>query len=431
MTNLNPKRVLVTIAASAALCCVGWYCVRVGYARTLSRVAAITGNAALADHAAASSPADAEAQATSGELLGQAGSHPEALAAADRAVRLRPRYYYFWLQLGQAREQMGDQEGALRAFREATVLAPSYANARWQLGNVLLRMGRLDEAFAELRRAGSSNPALLPNLADLAWGVYHPDVGAVAAAVKPGTDVEHLTLAITFAQHGENSAAVEQFLLSGAEAKNESRALLGLLLEARAFNEAYQVWARMQGAGAANSGLGVIRDGGFEEPLLLGETGFAWQIARGLSNVTLSVDESNRQSGSKSLRVDFRGNSAPLSVQLTQTVLVTPLSTYRLTFAARSQQLVSAALPVVSIVDASDKTNTILAESPPVRTDSGDWQELVIHFTPGPQTRAVIIALRRQACPNDPCPAFGTVWWDSFTLGLAGEAGAGLLRKID
>jgi tetratricopeptide (TPR) repeat protein len=421
--------VLITVVVSVALCCAGWYCIRVGYARTLARVAAITGSAALANDAAALSPNDAEAQATCGEVLGQTGSYTEALVAADRAVRLRPRDYYLWLQLGQAREQVGDQEGALRAFRQATEFAPSYANARWQLGNVLLRMGRLDEAFAELRRAGSSNPALLPSLADLAWGIYRPDLAAIAAAVKPSTDVEHMTLAITFAKHGENSAAVEQFVLSGAEAKNESQALLGLLLQGKAFNEAYQVWARTHGAGGADSGLGVVRDGGFEEPLLLGETGFAWQIARGLTNVTLSVDESSRRSGSKSLRIDFRGNSAPRSVLLTQTVLVAPRSTYRLTFAARGQQLVSAALPVVSIIDASDKTNTILAESLPVRTDSADWQELVIHFTPGPQTKAVIIAIRRQACSDDPCPAFGTVWWDSFTLGLAGEAGAGLVRK--
>jgi hypothetical protein len=284
-------------------------------------------------------------------------------------------------------------------------------------------VGRFDEAFDQLRRAGSINPALLPNLADLAWGIYQPDLAAVAAAVKPRTDGEHMALAITFARHGQFAAAIEQFLSTRAEDNNESQMLLRLFLEGKAFSEAYRVWSGLHGTGTDNNGLGVVRDGGFEEPLLLGDTGFAWQIARGLTNVTLSVDEGSRQSGSKSLRVDFRGNSAPRSILLTQTILVVPGSTYRLTFTARGQRLVSAALPVVSIIDASEKTNTILAESQPVRADSSDWQTFEVQFTPGPQTKAVIIAIRRQECSDDPCPAFGTVWWDSFTLGLARDSG--------
>jgi hypothetical protein len=418
---LNPKRVLIAIAASAALCWVSWYCLRIGYARTLARVAAITENAALADHAASVSLADVEAQATLAELLVQTGNHPDAMAALDRAVRLRPRDYYLWLELGLERDQMGDQEAALRAFRQATALAPSYANTRWQLGNLLLRMGRLDEAFDELRRAESSNPGLAPNVADLAWGVYHPNLPAVAAAFKPRTDLQHMTLAIVFATHGENTAAVEQFFLAGGEARKEAQTLLRLLLRAKAFTEAYQVWAKLHGV--ADKGLGMIYDGGFEEPLLLGDAGFAWQITPGLTNVMLSVDEVNREHGSKSLRIEFRGNSNPSTALLTQIVLVNPQSRYRLTFAARSQQFVSAAPPIVTISDASDKTSTILAQSPPVNFDSQEWRGLEMSFTAGPQTRAIILAIRRQTCSDSPCPAFGTVWWDSFSLTSAGAAG--------
>jgi tetratricopeptide (TPR) repeat protein len=415
---LNPKRVLIAIAASAALCWVSWYCLRIGYARTLVRVAAITGNAALADHAASVSLADVEAQATLAELLVQSGNHAEAMAALDRAVRLRPRDYYLWLELGQARDQMGDQEAALRAFRQATALAPSYANARWQLGNLLLRMGRLYEAFEELRRAESSNPDLAANVADLAWGVYRPNSAAVAAAFKPRTDLQHMTLAIVFATHGENTAAVEQFLLAGGEARMEAQTLLRLLLQAKAFSEAYPVWAKLHGV--ADNGLGVIHDGGFEEPLLLGDAGFAWQITPGLTNVMLSVDEGNREHGSKSLRIEFRGNSDPSGALLTQIVLVNPQTHYRLTFAARSQQFVSAAQPIVTISDASDKTSTILVQSPPVNFDSPEWRGLEMSFTAGPQTRAITVAIRRQTCSESPCPAFGMVWWDSFFLTSAG-----------
>jgi Flp pilus assembly protein TadD len=431
---LNPKRVLIAIAASAALCWTGWYCLRVGYARTLARVAVRTGNGEFADQAATLLPVDAETQTTRGELLQESGNYSEATNALNLAVSLRPRDYYLWVELGLARDRIGDQEGALRALRQAVVLAPSYANARWQLGNLLLRMGRLEESFAELRRAGSSNTALLPNIADLAWGVYRPDAGAIATALRPRSAAEHMALAIVFATHGEDRAAVAQFLLSDEETKEESQKLLGLLLRARAFREAYQVWAKMHGVSQSVSDevQAVVRDGGFEEPLLLGDNPFAWQITPGLTNVVLSVDENNHQSGAKSLRIDFRGNSDPQKSLLTQTVLVRPLSHYELTFAARTQQLVSAALPIVAISDASDPARPILSQSQELGSDSQDWREVKIEFTAGAKTNAVIIAIRRQACSDNPCPAFGAVWWDSFALRPA-DAGGPLPtpKKID
>src|SRR5258706_10207263 len=96
--------------------------------------------------------------------------------------------------------------------------------------------------------------------------------------------------------------------------------LLVTLLTVRAFTEAYEVWARMKGL-PLTSGT-EVRDGGFEEAILVGQSGFGWQITPNVPNVTMSFDDREYQSGKRSLRVDFRGNSNPASPLLTQVLLV-------------------------------------------------------------------------------------------------------------
>ena len=412
---LKPKRVLIAIFGLVSCCGLLWYCARIGYARTLAKVAAITGNSPTADLAVTLSPADAETHFARGQALQQSQQYDAVTNELTRAVQLRPRDYYLWLELGLARDQNQDQEGALRAFRQAVDLAPFYANGHWKLGNLLLRMGRLEQGFTELRKAASSNPTLLTNLANLAWGVYGSDTSAAEAAVAPHSDAERMALAIVYAKHGANQAAINQFMISSAPA-SEAETLLELFMQSRAFTEAYSVWARLHGAPSnLADALGTMRDGSFEGPMLVGDQGFGWEIAAA-ANVRLSVDESNPQSGAKSLRIDFRGNSEPQTAILKQLVLVKADSRYRLRFFARAQQVISAALPVVTVADASSQAVTILGQSSAISSDLSDWREFVIEFTTGSQTSAVTVSVRRQSCPDEPCPAFGAVWLDSFRI---------------
>ena len=191
---LSLRRVLIAILGLASCGWLAWYSVRIGYARTLAKVATITSISAVADRAVELSPTDAETHFTRGELLEQTERYEEAADELGRAVRLRPRDYYLWLEFGMAQDQIRNQERALRAFREAIALAPAYANARWQLGNLLLRMGQDENAFVELHKASSSSPLLLPNVTDLAWGVYKGNPSAVEAALTPNSDAEHEAL---------------------------------------------------------------------------------------------------------------------------------------------------------------------------------------------------------------------------------------------
>lgn len=430
---MNTRRIIIAVLA-AALCCWGiWQAARIGYARTLDEYAAkgrrenvvewvlaiarVNDPKAAADRAVALLPGDAEAHSARGEVLQLIEDYQQARDEFARAVQLRPRDYYLWMLLGVMRDQNHDQEGALRALRQSIALAPSYAQPRWQLGNLLLRMGQVDQAFIELRRGANSNPTLWPNVIDLAWGIYGHDAGAVIRVLQPETDTTRLALALFFARHNQSAAALDQFRQfrsTGAESDKNTQSLLDELLKARAFAEAYEVWARMHSLPVTSAA--EVRDGGFEGPITVGQTGFGWQITPDVANVTMSVDEGEHQQGRRSLRIDFRGNSNPTSALLTQVILVKPGARYHLGVAALSKEFVSAADPVITLVDASDPKGTVLAQSPPLRSDPKVWREFAIDFTTNAETRAITITMARQACANDPCPAFGTVWLDSVVL---------------
>lgn len=427
---MNTKRLIIAMLASA-LCGWGiWQTARVGFARTLAQYAArqrgdnsadfvlwlarVNTEDGAGDRAVALLPRDAETHSARGNVLQRLEDYPHARDEFERAVELRPRDYYLWMLLGITRDQNEDQAGALRALRQSAALAPSYAQPRWQLGNLLLRMGQLDQAFVELRRAAESNPSLWPNVDDLAWGVYGRDAGAVVKVIQPATDTARMALALFFARHNQGAAALDQFRSTVVKSDKSTESLLGELLKAKAFTEGYEVWALMHGVPLSDTGM--IRDGGFEGVLTIGQTGFGWQITPDVVNVGMSIDEGAHQNGSRSLRLDFRGNSNPSSPLLTQIILVKPLTHYHFGLAALSKDFVSAADPVITLIDASDPKNVVLAQSPPLRSDPNVWREFAIDFTTNAETQAITITLARQACANNPCPAFGTVWLDSVVL---------------
>jgi tetratricopeptide (TPR) repeat protein len=427
---MNPKRLIIAVLA-AVLCGWGiWQTARVGLARTLAQYAArqrgdhsadfvlwlarVNTEDGAGDRAVALLPSDAETHSARGDVLQRLENYPQARDEFERAVELRPRDYYLWMLLGITRDQNWDQEGAQRALRQSVALAPSYAQPRWQLGNLLLRMGQSDQAFVELRRAAESTPSLWPNVDDLAWGVYGHDAGAVVRVLQPASDTARMALALFFARHNQGAAALDQFRATVVKSDESTESLLGELLKARVFREAYEVWARTHGVPLTDGG--VIRDGGFEGVLTIGQTGFGWQITPDVVNVAMSIDEGAHQNGARSLRIDFRGNSNPQSPLLTQIILVKPLTHYHFGVAALSKDFVSAADPVITLIDASDPRSVVLAQSPPLRSEPNVWREFAIDFTTNADTQAITITLARQPCANNPCPAFGTVWLDSVVL---------------
>jgi tetratricopeptide (TPR) repeat protein len=420
------RRLSFLLAAVGLVSCCGaaWYSARAGASRLLSETAprlAFTDYESqalpLADDAVRLSPSDPEAHYARAAALAQEGDAGAAVAELERVAELRPRYYQTWLKLGRARERAGDAGGALGAYRESVRLAPLYAEPRWQLGNTLLREGSLDEAFAELRRAAASRPQLLPYTLELAWHAYGGDARSVERAVAPQTDGARVALARFFARHGRAEDALALWHeAKGGAGDEERRALVADLIAAGKFREAHAVWTvDSKNAGSKDAGSvdnDSMTDGGFESQEGGDEQGFGWRFAPKAARVAVSLDQSSPHGGARSLLLKFDGSPDTNTRFASQLAVAESDAHYRLRFAARAENLVSGATPVVSVLSAVG--DRVLAQSAPLPRDTTGWREYELEFT-APDD-AVLIVIRRPGCEAPACPIFGRAWFDDFTL---------------
>jgi len=374
-------------------------------------------NLPAAQKAAQLTPADPEAHLASAEVLTRAGQYADAILELERSVALRPFDYSLWLNLGMLRDQTGDRTAALLAFDEAVRRAPFYAEPRWQRGNVLLRSGRYDEAFKDLNQAARSEPALIPNLIDLAWAVSKGDTRLTENLAQINTDQLHIVFAKLLARSGKATEALEQVRAARNIPGEVRRELSELLLTKDAFAEAYEVFR----SGQAKETKPTIHDGGFEAPLAFDLVGFGWRVARSIPAIALGVDSAGQHSGSKSFKVEFKGDSMTEPPFISQLMLVDPSKRYRINFASRSQDLVTGSLPIVVVREASGARRK-LGQSLPLAKGSQSWQVSSFEFDTPAETGAVFVGLQREPCAAAPCPAFGAIWLDSFSIEQVGSA---------
>ena len=195
--------------------------------------------------------------------------------------------------------------------------------------------------------------------------------------------------------------------------EEDERSLLAELIAAKQFRTAYEVWS----AGtkrAKRDSSSLISNGGFEEKIDLKEQGFGWQVARDASTVQVSLDKSQPHGGSSSLRFNWKGDSNPSTPIVSQLIPVESNTRYRLHFSARTDQLVTGGPPFIGVIDASDSHE--ITQSAPLEGRTTPWQDYTRECTTGKESQAVSVILRRQNCSNNPCPVFGSLWLDDFSL---------------
>jgi hypothetical protein len=114
--------------------------------------------------------------------------------------------------------------------------------------------------------------------------------------------------------------------------------------------------------------------------------------------------------------VEWSGASHPDALALSQIILTEPEKRYRIEFAARTEHIVSGALPIIIVNDMSGSESRVLAQSKPLPENADGWGEYSLEFTAPAGTEAVRVSLRRETCSATPCPAFGKVWVDDFEI---------------
>jgi tetratricopeptide (TPR) repeat protein len=412
---------LTALALGLVMCLwLTWIAARNGQARLFAVYSKAIANPEVALEAARLDPADPESHYAIAVAYSARGEFAAAAHAYEQAIERRPLDYFFWLELGRARDQVGDREGSLAALREAARLAPHYSRPRWELGNVLLRAGRRAEAFEEILLAARSDTSLLPAVCDLVWQAGGQNTQVVEDTIRPRTPAEFLTVSRFFATHGQTKRSLQLFAQAVGVSEQGRRSLLNDLLNAGENRAAYEVWAKGKSmvASGADSGTGVFYDGGFELDLE-SDPGFGWHAAGDRKVVDISRDDRQHSGGSFSVLLNWHGNPDSGRAFLTQRVLVIPGARYRLHFATCASGLVSGGLPIVTIGHGSQGEKEI-ARSLPLDPKTSCWQERLIDFTAPLEAASVLIAVRRERCARgaDPCPIFGNLWLDDFNLEL-------------
>jgi Tfp pilus assembly protein PilF len=416
LTLTKPNRylrlLLVAIAIGACLFAIR-SAAAFGVSRLLATYSVTARNLSVAKKAVELAPKDAEAHFASAVVLGMSNEPGQSLTELEQSVALRPADYTLWQQLGLLRDQTGDQAAALAAFDEAIRRAPFYSQPHWNRGNVLLRSGKYDEAFLELNQAAQSNPDLIPILMDLAWGISRGDVKTTEQLTQINGDKMRIAFARLLARRGVAQEAIAQLRNVGSVPEAVRREMIDQLLAKGAFKEGLALWkAGPEFQSQAEPTGPVIYDGGFEGPLAFGETGFGWRVPREVQATSVSLDSGEPHSGSKSLTVEFSGNSNP---SVSQLILLEPGKHYRINFASRSQDIVTGGLPLITVSNAARDLKR-LGQSAPLPKGTTGWQTFSFEFTTPPATTGVLLSLQRESCTTSPCPIFGSISLDSFSI---------------
>jgi tetratricopeptide (TPR) repeat protein len=407
------------IAASvvAIVCCLLLMqaAARFGFARLLGRYAVFANSLPAADQAIALAPADAEAHRARARVLSSLQMPDEARKSFETATSLRYQDDYLWLELGSTRDEAGDDAAALAAFDQAVRWAPYYAHTHWERGNLRLRMGQYAGAIDDLRTAAASEKSLLPNFIDLAWGLARGDVNTVEQLVQVNDDRDRLALGRFLAQKGQGKECLKHVSLLRAPLSDENRRdLVSKLIAAKAFSDAFELWRTDQ-----TQRMPVVVNGGFEQPLLLTNQGFGWNVG-GKPEPRIVIDDAEKSSGAKSLLVQFGGEWKDTNTLLSQTIVVEPAKRYRISFGIKTKEIVTGAPPIIAVTDAGNHQR--LGHSAVFPTPSSNWQTMTFEFTAMPSTQAVLLEFTRVRDACNPCPIFGTLWLDDLLIEDIGSA---------
>ena len=348
-------------------------------------------------------------------VLEKAGLSGEAIAHLSKATQLKPQDYILWSELGRMLRQSGDKQGALVPLEQAVQLAQYYAQPRWDLGTLLLELGRPSEGFAQLSRAGASDPNLFIEVVKLAWQHLEGNPAAVLQATQPQTSDTRMKLARFFVWKGfpdESVALVRETKEISPRNRDE---LAADLVAGKWFPQAFEVWSKGRETDPRQTAL--VSDGGFEPGAqTFSRTGFGWNHALQPGAVRINFDRHGARDGEQSLRFEWNGITNASVPALTQLVLVEPGTTYQLSYSARTRDLVSGTPPFIGVVDAGNDQQEFLARSASVPGGTMSWQDYAFEFSTPNDTRAIRIVIQRPKCDEAPCPIFGRLWLDSVSL---------------
>jgi tetratricopeptide (TPR) repeat protein len=373
---------------------------------------------AMADLAVAFAPGDPYASALRSEigLDPLSGDTRSPVEIAEQTVRLSPADHRWRIALARALVDDGQTERAEAEFRRAIDLAPNFAICRWYYGNFLLRQDRRNEALEQFKVAAADNWDYRQQVFSVLWDIGRKDTRLIESIAGEGVDND-AHLALFFASRGAASDALRVWVRLPPEGKETFRSTADLmavgLFDQKHFPEALE-FSRVNGKDP-DARTETVTNGSFESGLeSTSGSKFGWRITRGDPKLDIALDNRVAHDGQRSLRLNFKGMAKPDLSNIEQTIAVRSATRYRLTVWIRTENLRSAAPPLIDVLDANAVAS--IGRSAAFPNGTNDWQPLTIDFATPAECVGITVRTIRSGCSGDDCPVTGLVWYDQVSL---------------
>ena len=329
------------------------------------------------------------------------------------AVRLNPYVAKYWLDLASAYHVSGEVQHQRSALEHALGAEPTDPNVAWQAANFYLVQDDLARALPLFRVVMNNDSELLNSALRLCWRATQ-NVQVMLNEAIPAEPEPYFGFLSLLTNLGKTSSAEEVWrrLLSLGHGFPlvDAYPYFDYLIKNHQIAAAEQVWQQLvhrdRELQTYSQPGNLIVDGGFERDFLNG--GFDWRYTV-IDPVQLSIDTGEFQSGSQSLRINFKGPGVD-DIGILEYVPVQPNTQYHFSVYTKAQDVESASGPRLSVADAYSGESYVLTDD---SLGTTGWRQQMADFRTGPQTSLLTVKAAR--VPGSPLIK-GTFWIDDVKL---------------
>jgi hypothetical protein len=349
-------------------------------------------------------------------MLGTSAGLAASVALYRQALARNPASPYRWCDLAEALLASGDTRQARDGFSQALRLGPDIPPILLHVAGFYFRQNETRPALRTMARI----LALVPDYDGLLFS-YYDRMGVsldeiladgVPAARRPAQSYfRHL---LTSASPDDAEKAWQWVRSRGLEDDTLAGDYVGFLLGHRRCEAAADTWAQHLGPRRRDYRRGnLLFNGGFEfEPV---RCPLDWRVSQ-IPEVEVSRDGKMAHSGQWSLRIDFRGKENLNYSHVSQTVCVRP-GPLRFQAYVRTEGITTDQGVGFRVFDPESPAR-LDARTAQLSGDS-DWRPLELAFVVPPETRLLVVQVRRPPSLKFDNKIAGTAWVDDAVLNLA------------
>ncbi len=361
-------------------------------------------------------------------LYSPEGDSRQAELHLERATALDPRSGDYWTDLALAREMRGDVNGAGAALARAHQAEPRTPLIEWHSMNFLLRRGETERALESAGRLLQAAPDYTTRVVPVLSNAIPMDrLIETIVPSQPRVLCDLLAVIARSRDHAGAARAWDRTIRSGAEFRAACfQGFLDSLIAAGDAGLAQRVWKDSIQRGwlaADRSALEpVFYNGDFRYPLL--NSGFDWRVTP-QAEASVWIEARGPEPGQQSVCIEFAPDAKSDYSHLSRYIPVEPNTDYLIRAHIRSDRLESrqgAYLWVQEVrADAAAPAPLLTARSD-TWSGTNRWKEIAFRFTAGPQTRLVLMQLRRPGVLATEPSAAGTTCLSAVDWSVAGRA---------